>query len=101
MTESLSRRSNYEIYADIIETTLKPTQKTRIVYGNLLNFNIVKKYLDNLIEAGLIRHIPDSRAYEATEKGLKFLIKFRRFQEKYFKENSALIETLDRKVSVI
>jgi predicted transcriptional regulator len=66
------RRNNIEIYAGIIETTVKPTLITRIVYDNLLNFNIVNKYLEDLIEVGLIRYIQESRKYEATEKGKKF-----------------------------
>jgi predicted transcriptional regulator len=82
------RRSNYEIYADIIETAVENTRLTKIVSYNNLNLKITKKYLNDLMEAGLIRFIPKSRTYEATKKGLKFSIKFRRFQEKYDKINS-------------
>jgi predicted transcriptional regulator len=87
MTEGLNRRSNYEIYADIIETAEESTRITRIVDNNRLNLKITKKYLNDLMEAGLIKYIPKSKTYEATIKGLNFSSKFRQFQKIYNKDN--------------
>ena len=42
---------------------------TRIVYLCNLNFFIVHRYLDRLIDAGLLRQVGDPPAYEATDQG--------------------------------
>lgn len=51
------RRRRYEIAADILETAQQPARVTRIVYDCNLNFVLIRRYLDHLLECGLIRRI--------------------------------------------
>jgi predicted transcriptional regulator len=70
------RRNNLDINAEILQVAQAGAKKTQIVYKANLNFLILKKYLNNLIEKGLVNK-NDTRYY-TTEKGRDFL---RRYQE--------------------
>jgi len=68
------RRSRFEIVGGILSLTRDGARKTSIVYRANLNFNVVNKYLDLLIQEGLISLTPGSeREFKTTEKGLEFL----------------------------
>lgn len=68
------RRSRFEIIGEILSLATDGARKTEIIYRVNLNFNVVNKYLNLLIQEGLINPTPDSaRKYKATEKGLEFL----------------------------
>jgi len=71
-----SRRSRFEIVAKIIEATLEPAILSDIVYRARLNFSIVHKYTEPLIEAGLLQHNLKTAYYKATELGLEYLKAF-------------------------
>jgi len=71
-----ARRNDVDICADILGVAERGARKTRIVYRANLNFDIVKKYLERLIESDLIRRTDDLH-YETTEKGVKFLEGYR------------------------
>ena len=66
------RRSDIDIYADILKATREGIKKTRIVYQANLNFQIVKGYLKKLLEGGLLRKTED-RMFITTEKGFQFI----------------------------
>jgi len=71
------KRSDMEIYADILKVATGGARKSHIVYKANLNFKIVKKYLSNLRESGLITDPEnESKLYRTTEKGLKYLDHF-------------------------
>lgn len=53
---------------------------TRIVYLYNLNFFIVHRYLDRLIEAGFLRQVGEPPAYEATDQGHLYVEAFRNAQ---------------------
>lgn len=85
------RRSNFEIKADILASLsqqfgdkLKPTH---IMYQANLSHKLLKEYLNELIEQGLIekRQVEDRKSEKQyihlTEKGKDFLRKFRDFSE--------------------
>ena len=76
-----SRRGRLEITTEILELTSRPTRVTRIVYGCNLNFTIVHKYLDRLIEGGLLRRVPENTAYESTDRGREYFETFYRAQQ--------------------
>ena len=52
--------------------------KTKIVYKANLNFNLATKYLDFLLEKGLVR--TNSSRYEITDEGTIFLEKAKELQ---------------------
>jgi predicted transcriptional regulator len=52
--------------------------KTKIVYKANLNFNLATKYLDLLLEKGLVR--TNSSRYEITDEGKTFLEKAKELQ---------------------
>jgi len=58
-----------DICHDILKVTQGGARKTRIVYQANLNFKIVKKYLQRLIDGGLLEHREDIKRYFTTEKG--------------------------------
>jgi predicted transcriptional regulator len=70
------RRSSLDVTVNILEAAQGGANKTRIVYGSNLNFEIVKGYLHKLIEGGLLA--VDSRGrYETTGKGTKFVNEYK------------------------
>ena len=68
------KRSSYEISADILKVALRGARKSHIVYQANLNFSIIKDYLHDLIQSGLL-HGPmnGSKLYTTTEKGIEFI----------------------------
>jgi len=70
------RRSSLDVTVNILEAAQGGVNKTRIVYGSNLNFEIVKGYLNKLIEGGLL--VVDERGrYETTGKGIKFVNEYK------------------------
>lgn len=67
-------RSSFDIIAEILATAKNGAKKTRIMYSCGLSYKFVQKYLDLLLEAGLLR---TGSAYYTTDKGMGFL---RRYQ---------------------
>jgi len=54
---SEKRRNAIQVKLDILRITRDETVKTRIVYGANLNFKIIKRYIGELINSGLLRKI--------------------------------------------
>jgi predicted transcriptional regulator len=72
------RRSRFEIIGEILSLTADGTgngaAKTSIVYRTNLNFNITNRYLNLLLQEGLVKAVSGSTVrYMITERGLKFL----------------------------
>jgi len=65
----MARRNDMEICHDILKVTQGGARKTRIVYRANLNFKIVKKYLQRLLEGDLIEYREDVSRYFTTERG--------------------------------
>jgi predicted transcriptional regulator len=70
-------RSSFEIIAEILETAKDGAKKTRIMYACGLSFRFVQKYLDLLIETGLLAM---GNSYKTTEKGIAFLRKYQKLE---------------------
>ena len=71
------KRGPLEIARDLLEVAKYGARPTALVYGANLNFNIIKKYLKEMEENGLI-HVETlegvrSRLYTTTESGLAFM----------------------------
>jgi len=77
------RRNNLDICADILRVSRSGAKKTHLVYRANLNFNIVKKYLNELISNDLLEN--NGEMFFLTDKGAKFI-------ERY----DALVEPLEK-----
>ena len=71
------RRSDIEISADILKVALDGAKKSHIVYKANLNFEVVKRYLKHLNEAGLI-NFPSiqNRLFKTTKKGKDYINRY-------------------------
>jgi len=71
-------RSRIQIAADILEIAKNGSRKTRIMYLGNLSFDLLQKYLDMLVNFGLLEARGGSeKSYVATEKGRHFLEDYR------------------------
>lgn len=79
------RRNSIDISAKILQIALEGAKKSHIVYGSNLNFNIAKRYLERLHEAGLIAYPNiDGRIFKTTTKGKEYLLQYENLN-KYIK----------------
>ena len=67
----MSRRTRAIIIKDILELCSNPVNKTTIVYGCNLNFNIVKKYLKLCFINGWLQK--SGKTYQTTALGSNYL----------------------------
>lgn len=77
------RRTRFDIIIDILKVSLDGANKTKIVYGANLNFKLAQEYIDFMIEANLLKQedYKNSKVYNATEKGVELLTKFKELTE--------------------
>jgi predicted transcriptional regulator len=68
-------RSSFEIIAEILDAAKNGAKKTRIMYSCGLSYKFVQKYLELLLETGLLIN---GNNYYTTEKGIGFLRKYQR-----------------------
>ena len=66
-------RSSFEIIAEILDTAKNGAKKTRIMYSCGLGYKFVHKYLDLLLETGLLK---PGNSFHTTDKGMGFLRNF-------------------------
>jgi len=81
---SSERRSWPAITIDILEVTLVPSNKMRVMYKSNLNFERFNKYFVDLLHKGFIEETNDSngrRLYKTTERGRAFLEVLRKAHE--------------------
>ena len=85
-------RSRIQIAADIIGIASNGSRKTRIMYLGNLSFDLLEKYLDMLVNYGLIEKKNGSgTTYVATDKGRRFLEDFNELQK-----HSEIVQTKKR-----
>jgi len=72
MTKRAPYRSHFQIVADILSVVSKGARKTHIMYGANLSYKLLKQYLGNVLDAGLVRQGNDGW-YEITDEGQVFL----------------------------
>lgn len=85
----MPRRSWPAITVDILEVTLVPTNKTRVMYKSNLNFERFNRYFYDLLRKGFIEEMNDSNersVYKTTERGRDLLEVLRMAQEFFFSE---------------
>ena len=75
-------RSRIRIAADILEIARDGSRKTRIMYQGNLSFDLVQKYLEMLVNSGLVETREGSeKIYVATEKGQRFIEDYHELQK--------------------
>jgi predicted transcriptional regulator len=75
-------RSKLQIIADILVVAGKGAKKTRIMYQANLSYELLKRYLAETLEAGLISINKDAKSYAITQKGEVFLKKYDEYCER-------------------
>lgn len=77
------RRGRIEIIMAILNKTSKGVNKTKIVYGANLNFNMAERYLPLLMKRGLVLRLDGERGqvYEITEKGREVLKNYKEIKK--------------------
>ena len=73
------RRSSLDVTVNILEAAQGGVNKTRIVYGSNLNFEIVKGYLNTLVDGGFLAVV--GKRYSTTEKGVRFIEDYSKFMK--------------------
>ena len=86
-----SNRHSLDIVRDMLSVASVRVRKTRIMYQSNLSFVQVEKYLQSLLENGLVCHDGDA-CYLTTKKGLDFL----RLYDEYVERGRTIKEQLDR-----
>jgi predicted transcriptional regulator len=54
-------------------------KKTQIMYRSNLSYKLLSKYLNDIIDAGLIIFEPDRQCYTPTSKGKEFLERYKEY----------------------
>lgn len=75
-------RSKLQIIADILVVAGKGAKKTRIMYQANLSYELLKRYLAETLEAGLIIVDKDEKSYIITQKGEAFLKRYKGYCER-------------------
>jgi|SRR5919112_453882 predicted transcriptional regulator len=66
-------RNRLDIIRQILEAANGGMTKTKIMYTALISYDQMKENLKALTEKDLLRYNEDTRMYNTTEKGLRFL----------------------------
>jgi predicted transcriptional regulator len=83
------RRSQYEIYWQILTYCKKPASFTSIIHNCNLNSKIAQEYLEFLLEKSYLTKTEqqDKTTYQSTEKAQDFLMLFSRLYHELFEKN--------------
>jgi predicted transcriptional regulator len=77
----MTKRTNLEITAEILSFCKQPQTKTRVMYNTNLSWQMLQKYLSQLQSRGLLEIHHSVTKYTTTQKGLKFVKKWRELKE--------------------
>ena len=83
-------RSRLQIIADVLSVVREGAKKTRIMYQANLSYKLLTRYLEDVLDAGLVRGGNDD-CYELTQKGREFLARF----DDYFVHRQSAEEKLN------
>ena len=73
-------RSKEEIIADMLSVVMKKMKKTQIMYGANISYTLLCKYLDKLIESGLVKLNGNGESYALTPRGIAYLKRFEEYK---------------------
>ncbi len=84
-------RGRLDIIADILLVASQEAKKTQIMYQANLSYKVLRRYLNEVTEAALIRFEDSSQSYTLTSKGQMFLDVYR----DYAKANRSIEKRLN------
>jgi predicted transcriptional regulator len=73
-------RGKLQIIADILSVIRDGAKKTHVMYQANLSFTLLRRYLSEVLEAGLV--IVDDDWYRLTSRGRKFLDRFGEYSKR-------------------
>ena len=74
-------RGRLQIIADILSVVRGGAKKTHVMYQANLSFTLLKRYLKEVLEAGLVK-CEDEDLYRLTGRGQKFLDRFGEYSKR-------------------
>ena len=77
----MTKRTNLEITAEILSFCKQPRTKTHVMYNTNLSWQMLQKYLSQLQTRGLLEVHHSQTKYATTQKGLKFVEKWKELLE--------------------
>jgi predicted transcriptional regulator len=77
-----SYRSRLDIIADVLKTAKNGAKKTWIMYKSNLSYDLLNKYLGEIISAELIVFKDETQKFFITRKGLKFLEMYKEYSRR-------------------
>jgi len=77
----MTKRTNLKITAEILSLCKEPQTKTHVMYNTNLSWQMLQKYLSQLQSQGLLEVHHSQTKYATTQKGLKFVEKWKELVE--------------------
>jgi predicted transcriptional regulator len=87
----MNYRDKLDIVADILTVASQSAKRTQIMYQANLSYNVMRRYLDEVVAASLLSFEITEQRYMLTEKGRQFLESYR----EYAKSNKAVTKRLN------
>lgn len=76
------RRNAMEIAVNVLEEARSGINKTRLVYRTNLNFLLIQRYVDFLVQKNMIEVVNDpTPIYRTTQKGVELLDEFSKIKD--------------------
>lgn len=79
------RRSKAQLIHDMLAAVEKQghIKPTHLVYKANLSYNVMIKYVEDLIQAGFLeeQNVPEGKRYTLTDTGRDYLAEYRKFKE--------------------
>ena len=71
--DSTRKRSELEIYANILKIAAQGAKKSHLVYQNNSNHKVMQKYIEVLRKNELLEGPSERKMYKTTDKGFKYI----------------------------
>ena len=72
-------RDRLDIIADILNVASKTAKKTQIMYQANLSYKVLQRYLNEILEASLVKFEDDQQYYLLTGKGQEYLDAYKEY----------------------
>jgi predicted transcriptional regulator len=89
-------RGKLQIIADILSVVRGGAKKTHVMYQANLSFTLLKRYLSEVLEAGLVS-FDDKDHYELTRRGQSFLDRYGKYSKRCERVEQELNHVSDEK----
>jgi predicted transcriptional regulator len=77
----VSYRERFDIIADILNVAVRNAKKTRIMYQANLSYDVLQRYLTEVVAWSLVSFDRQSQSYVLTPKGQKFLYAYKEYSK--------------------